>query len=577
MTYKTNSRMRSSEAKADAGLGSRFTHWLVLIVTGFAILATLAPVIYQSFLDAPLYDGGSFTLANYNELLSSERMRQMLANTIAFSAMATVIAVVLGIGVGFLVVRTDMPGRALLAGVFSWPLYTSALVLAFGWVIVYGPAGYVNGAVSQFLGLGGGSAWLYTLPGMALVGGIAEAPLVYYFASRTLRSFNPALEEVARTLGAHPLRIVWTVTIPLLRPAILYSVILVFVAALESLSIPLILGNPSGVEMFASFLYIEGLGRPNPNYGLLAAAAIAMILVAVVLIWLQARILGDRQKYVTVTGKATQPRQFSLGRTRWLVATLLAMFVTFASVIPILGIVLRSLTQILSPYVPILKALTFDNCIRLFSTPSYVSSIQTSLVVALVGALIATALAAAIGVVAHRSSFRFRRPLDFLSLAPRAIPAIVVSIGVFWAMFLFPILEPLRGTLWILVFAFTIRFLPLGIGVIVPALMNIHKDLESASRLAGASWLRSVTSITLRLSTPALIGAYIVLFSHFLREYASAVYLISPGVNVMGTSMLQLWDQGIAGTVAAFAMVQVLLGASVVLIGRKFKGANAHG
>lgn len=570
-------RPRSDTAGAPSGPRQRTLQWAVLLVTGFVVIGPMVPVVWQSFLDAPLYDNGSFTLANYAQLFTSGEVRTMLLNTIGFAVMTTVLAVGLGLGVGFLVIRTDLPGRRFISAVFSWPLYTSALVLAFGWVIVYGPAGYVSSGISNMFGMRQAPGWLYTLPGMALVAGIAEAPLVYMFASRSLHSFNPALEEAARTLGASPWRVIGTVAFPLMRPAMLYSIILVFIAALESLSIPLILGKPSGIEMFASYLYMEGLVRPNPDYGLLAAASIALIAIAALLIWVQSRILGDRQRFVTVTGKATQPRRLSLGALRWPLALGVGGFVLVVSVIPILGIVLRSMTQILSPFVPLGESFTTGNFEQIFNTPGYVASIQTSLIVALVGAAIAAALAAIIGLVAYRSDFPLRRALDFLSVTPRALPAIVVSIGVFWAMFLFPFMDPLRGTLWILVFAFIIRFLPLGMGVVVPAFIGVHRDLDNAARLAGASWLRATSAMTLRLSAPAIAGAYIVLFSHFLREYAAAVYLISPGVNVIGTSMLQLWDQGIVGAVAAFAMIQIVLGTVVVLIGKRLTGVKAHG
>lgn len=575
-TKQRSTRTFRVSQSAPPGSKQRTVQWVVLIVTAFVVLSPLMPILWQSFLDAPLYDQGGATFNNYRDLLISERMRSVILNTLAFAALTTVIAVVLGLGIGFLVVRTDLPGRRWMSAVFTWPLYTSALVLAFGWVIVYGPSGYVTSAVTEFFGLPAAN-WLYTLPGMSLVAGVAEAPLAYIFASRALHSFNPALEESARILGSSPWRVIRTVVFPLLKPALLYSTLLVFVAALETLSIPLILGSPSGIELFASFIYTEGLIRPNPNYGLLAAAALVMVLLAAFLIWVQGRILGDNQRYVTVTGKATQPRRFALGRLRWPLATAVGLFVVFASIVPIAGIVMRSFTQILSPFVPLMDSVTFDNFMRIWETPSYMSAIQVSLTVALVGGAIATLAAVVIALVAHRSDFRWRRTLDFLSLTPRALPAIVVSIGVFWAIFLFPFMEPMRGTLWILVFAFTIRFLPLAIGVVVPAFMGVHKDLESAARVAGAGWLRATTSVTVRLSAPAVAGAYIVLFSHFLREYASAVYLISPGVNVIGTSMLQLWDQGIVGAVAAFAVIQVTLGAVIVVIGNRMAGGKAHG
>src|SRR5690349_1978430 len=143
----------TAAAATPSGPRQRIIQWVVLLVTGFVVLAPMVPVVWQSFLDAPLYDGGSFTLDNYAQLVVSDTVRTMLLNTIGFAVMTTAFAVVLGLGIGFLVVRTDLPGRRLISAVFSWPLYTSALVLAFGWVIVYGPAGYVSGSVAGWFGM----------------------------------------------------------------------------------------------------------------------------------------------------------------------------------------------------------------------------------------------------------------------------------------------------------------------------------------------------------------------------------------------------------------------------------------
>lgn len=578
MLRKVGRPLRRRQGVTETDPKDRGAQWGVFLFTAFLVLAPIAPIAYQSVLDAPLYDDDKqLTLDNFVTLFTSERMHDVILNTVVFAGMTTCIAVATGMTIGFLIIRTDMPGRRWLGSVFTLPLYTSALVLAFGWVIVYGPSGYVTLQLNAWLPFDLPSTWLYTLPGMALVAGVAEAPLVYLFAGRALRSINPALEEAARTLGASPWRIVRSIGLPLLRPAMLYSIILVFIAALESLSIPLILGGPTGIELFASFVYQEGLGRPNPDYGLLAAASLAMIAIAGFLIAMQIRILGDRQRFVTVTGKATSFRPFRLGTLRWPAAVAVAVGLTATCLVPMAGIVLRSVTTLLTPFVPLTEALTNGNFARLLETPSYLGAITTSLTVALIGAGLATILVAGICFVAARSSFPLRKSLDFFSLTPRALPAVVVSIGVFWAMFLIPGLNLLGGTMWILVLAFTIRFLPLGIGILAPALMTLSHDLDHAARVAGAGWLRTCRSILTRLSVPALFGAYVVMFAHFLREYASAVYLISPGVNVMGTSMLQLWDQGIVGVVAAFAVVQVAICLALVSAARRLTGVDIHG
>jgi iron(III) transport system permease protein len=126
-------------------------------------------------------------------------------------------------------------------------------------------------------------------------------------------------------------------------------------------------------------------------------------------------------------------------------------------------------------------------------------------------------------------------------------------------MIVFPFFGLLHNTIAILVLAFTMRYMPTGLGAISPALLQISPELDRAARVAGADWWTTSWAILMRLLKPALFSAFAVLFICFFKDYATAVFLFAPGSEVIGTTLLSFWIQGDAGPVAALAMFQVLL------------------
>jgi iron(III) transport system permease protein len=546
-----------------------------MAVTTVLVLAPILPIVYQSLLDRPLYDAsGQVSLENYRNLFTSREFQQVVGDSFLFASLATVMAVVLGAVFAVLVGRTNVPGRALFSNVLLWPLYLSPLVVAFGWVIMYGPAGYVTGGIRNIVGF---DPWyLYSIPGMALVAAISEIPVAYLFCSSSVSAIDASLEDAARSSGAGPIKTFFSVTLPLMRPPILYSAVLIFATSLEMLSIPLILGQPVGIDFFSSFLYTHGIATPRPDYGLLGAASVLLLAIVTVLVVLQTWLLGNAQRFVTVKGKASRPRTLDLGLWRWLAAGLIGLYVFAGAIIPIGGLLMRAFTKFLTPLVAPWRFLTFDNVQMIFSYPAYTRSITNSVTVALVGGIIATLFIALVSLVAHRSDFRFRRSLDFLALFPRSMPGIIVGIGLFWAMVLIQPLGFLRNTIWILVIAFSIRYLPTGFAAISPMVMRFGAELDNAARTMGADWWTASRKIMFVLIKPALYSSFVLLSIQFVKEYSSAVFLFAPGSEVMGTTMLQFWIQGDTGPVAALAMIQIVITSLLAIVSRKVLGVRVY-
>lgn len=543
--------------------------WLLALVTLILVVAPLAPVLWQSLIDRPLYEaGGLFTLDNYVRLFGDAGFYDVILNSVLLAVATTVIALGLGVAFAVFLERTNLPFRRAMRAVVLWPMYISHLVMAFAWFIMFGPSGYVTLFFQQWFG---GAFWnLYTIPGMAVVAGTGLAPLVYLFCSSSAKLVDSTLEDAGRMMGAGSLRVIWSVSIPLMRPAIIYSGLLTFIGSLEMLSVPLVFGRPVGLEFFTTFLYSRGFGGVSPDYGLLGAAAAVLLVVISILLAIQGLLLRKAGRFVTLKGKAQRRKLADLGAARWPLFALFALYNLIVLFVPLAGIALRSVTTFLTPLLSPADLLTTDNFSLLFSYPAYVRSMTNSLVISALGGAIATAFVALVTLVIHRSDFRWRKQLEYIALYPRAIPGIVAGIGLFWAMLLLPMVNLLHGTIWILVLAFTMRAIPTAFGAISPALLQIGRELDQSARSCGADWWTTSHTIVLPLLKPAIFGAYVLLFLSFLKEYSSAVFLFSPGSEIIGTTMLSFWANGDTGPVAALSVIQLVMTALFVFVARLF-------
>ncbi|WP_104046029.1 ABC transporter permease [Arthrobacter sp. ZGTC412] len=553
---------------------SQLLFWATIIVLALLVLAPVVPTLYQSVMDRPLYEeGGLFTTENFTRLFTEAGFGMVAVNTLIFAVMTTVLTLLIAVPMAIVVVRTNIPGRRFFGAAMQWPFFISSLILGFGWITMYGPAGFASVEVRRVLGF---LPWdLYTIPGMAITEAVALAPIAYVFCSNALRNSDASLEGAAQTVGAGPFRILWSVIIPMLRPPMVYSSVLVFSMSIETLSIPLLYGQPVGITVFATFLYKNGLQSIDPDYGILGAASVIILLVTILLVAVQAKLLKDAKRFVSVRGKATRPRLLDLGWIKWLSVAFITIYVVIGALVPIAGLVMRSFTKVFTPLQNPLLSLTMGNYQRIIEFPVYLASIRNSLIVASVGAVLVSVLAVVAVVVSKRSTFRYRRVIEYLALAPQAMPGLIIGIGLFWAFSFLPFNmgSLLQGTIWAIIIGFGLRALPSAFGSISPAVMQIGEELDNAARVNGADWLKMFLRILVKLLTPAFVAAMVLTFVVMMKEYSPAIFLGSADTNIIGTTMLELWVQGNTGSVAALATIQIAITAAFVgIAGLLMKG-----
>ncbi|WP_416979752.1 ABC transporter permease [Streptomyces sp. T028] len=559
------------------GAGREVTiHWMTFLVTVVLVLAPVVPILYQSVRNQPLYAaGGAFTLSNYVHLFTEAEFGTIILNTLYFALLTTVFALAIAVPMAILLQRTRFPAARLFGQVLRWPIYISPLVLAFGWILVYGPAGFLTTALREGLGW---VPWdLYTLPGMAFVEAVAQIPVAYLFCANALAASDTSLENAARTVGAGPIRILRSIVVPMLRPPMLYAGLLIFGTAVETLSIPLILGEPAEITLFSSFLYEQGIDSVSPDYGLLGAASTLILVSTIGLVVFQSRLLRHAQRFVSVRGKATRSNLLDIGGWKWLGFAFVGVYVVFGALLPMIALVLRAFTSLLTPLVNPLDLLTLDNFRLIFSYAPYTESITNSITVALIGSVAVTLFGTVVVLVARRSNFRPARLLETAAQSPHAVPGLIIGIGFFWAFAWMPGGDAVRGTLFALVIAFGVRALPSAYGAISPATMQLGAELDNAARVAGADWWRTVSRILARLLVPAMLASFLLIWTQMIREYAPAMFLAGAESQVIGTTAIDLWTQGETGSVAALATLQITVTAVVaglaglLLQGRKEK------
>jgi len=560
---------------ARSGAGSRWLArlWLASLaaILCFLVLYPVGMLLIGALTTAnPVVEGyrlADLSIANFAAVTANPNVYSALVNSLAICGGGTALAMMIGLTFAWIVVRTDTPWKAVIAGAGMLPLFVPALVAGVAWSILGSPR---TGLLNTFLA-GLGIAWrvdFYSMSGMILVFGIYYAPYVYMFTAAALRNMDRSLEESAEICGAGAFRTLTTVTLPLILPAILSSMLLSFTVMLGIYGIPAALGTPANLPLLTTYIYALTVWSP-PLYNTAAAVAVILMAVTAVLVYLQQKALS-RGSFTTIAGKAVHPRALRLGPWRFFTLGFAIVYLLIVVALPSLALLVASFRRFL--FIHSLAAL-FDarayslvNFQRLFENPLTLDSITNSLEVGAMTACCGGVLSFAIGYTVTRTKLQGRSLLDAVSTVPAAIPGLVIGVAYLWAWIGLP--GGLYGTLWILALAFVARFIPDTVKAVSSSLMQIHPELEEASWLCGRGVLGTVLGVVLPLARPGVIAGMTLLFTLSIRELGSSLFLFSGSTMVMSVHLLNFFEGGNIGVTAAFSVVQV------ALLGVLLAGAN---
>ena len=542
--------------RAGSWRGTGIKAWLapagVIAVLLLLVVPPVAVLIQTSLTtESKGLAGGTLTLQHYEALLDNPRLLVSTWNSLLFSTLSTVLSILFGGVLGWVVVRTNAPfgPLAYLTAVVS--LGTPYLLHVASWTFLLGRTGPFNEAWRDLTGSTGLLFDVYSIWGMVLIQGMLWSPLVFLLMSAVFRRANAEMEEAARVCGASIAATVWRISFRLAWPAIVGMALFVFIRNLESFDVPVLIGGPAKIYVLTTDIYLAMTEMP-PRMG--HAAAFSFILIGVVSIALvfYSRFARNADRYASVTGKGYRPRPFDLGRWRWVGGAVVIVNFLAVLVLPLLATLWISLMPFARPIrLSALKLLTLENYRIVLAEPRYVELAFNTITVAAGAATAAMALALLAGWLVVRR-WPGSRTIEQLINIPIVFPGIVVGVALLILALRVPF--PLYGTLAVIMLAFLIRFLPYGMRYAHSGVMQIHRELEEAAGVAGAGQPTILRRIVVPLLVPALMSGWLFIFLIGANELSMSVLLAGPRTQVMSVAMLDQWASGQSVEVFALGM-----------------------
>ena len=551
--------------------------WIVVAVLTIAVALPLGFILFQSLLSAPFFDANkTLGIEGFRFIFSDPDFWSAVKNSFIIAGGMLFISIPLGGILAFMMVRTDLPGRRWLEPLLLTPVFVSPMVLAFGYVVAAGPVGFYSVWFKALFGVQNVPWNVYSIFAITVIVGLTHVPHVYLYSSAALRNLGSDVEEAARVTGARPFRVALDVSLPMTMPALLFAGVLVFFLGFEVFGLPLVLGDPEGHLVLATYLYKLTNKLGVPSYHLMAAVAVCIVAITFPLVLLQRRLLKTASRFVTVKGKAGRATVLPLGVWRWVALAIVALWLMLTVIVPISGIVLRAFVTNWGEGVALAEVLTLSNFIELFEQDNLVRAIVNTLGIGVIGGALAIGFYSLVAFAGHRRPDWATKLLDYLVLLPRAVPGLLAGLAFLWIFLFVPGLRELKNSMWSIWIAYTVVWLAYGMRLIQSALLQVGPELEEAGRSVGATRSRVSLDVTLPLVRFGLLAAWLLIFMIFEREYSTAVYLLSPGTEVIGALLVSLWATGAVDQVAALSVINIAMVGAGLGVALRF-GVKLHG
>ncbi len=471
------------------------------------------------------------------ETLTGPQARVAIWNSLWTGGVVAVLAVTSGTVAALLTERSALPGRRWLRAGMLLPLLVPPFVSAFGWARAFGPRGLTDHLLGVSL------PGIYGPLGIVVVLTVAATPLSYLIVAGALASrVEPDLERAARASGATWVEALCTVTLPLLRPALLSAFVVVFVFAINAFGVPAVLGTPAGFATITTRLY-QDLALSADPAAFARATTMAATLVVVALV-----VVGSADALFVGRGAARTalPAGTGLARGRRVVAVMLGGAIVVATLLPLVALVLAALTRA-TGLEPVPANWTLDNFAAALD-PRFLGGLAHSVVLALAAATI-TLLLGALGVAAMR---RRSRVLGTAITLGFAVPGSALAVAVLLAYGGW-----LRDTLAIILVAYVAKFWALGHRQLAGSVERLPGEQVRAARASGAGAVDAFRSIVVPALRPSIVAAWLVVFIFALHELTMSSLLYGPGNATLAVIVLNVQQLGDPTITAAMAVLLV--------------------
>ena len=547
-------------------------HNVILLLMGLVLtVTTVAPIIaivedtfkiHAGTIDAYLTGQSSgYTAVNYIDLFTSSMARSNLwnplLNTVWLAVGTCVVSILFGGLFAFLITRTNLAWRKYLSSIFIFPYIMPQWTLAVVWQNLFNSnavTGTSNGLLAATAGITMPIWWCKGLFPSVVVLGLHYAPFAYILIGGIFRNMDANLEEAATILDTPKWKIMCRVTLPMVKPAILSTILLVFGSAMGSYPVPHYLGLTTLATKYVSM---------NSKYtGEASILAIIMMIFGVAIMLLNQLSLQSRKNYTTVTGKSGQISKINLGRVgRYVIALVLVVVTFFTSIFPIVSFAFETFLPNPGDYSFLYTGDTKNLTTKWWVTSENVTengmygqkgilhnetiwhAFRGTIWVSVCCALLAGTIGTLIGyAVSKNRRSKWANYVNSVAFLPYLMPSIAVGVA-FFILFSNEHVN-LFNTYTILIIVGTIKYIPFASRSSLNSMLQLSGEIEEAAIIQDIPWIKRMTRIIIPIQKSSIISGYLLPFMTCLRELSLFMLLCVQGF-ILSTTLDYFDEMGL--------------------------------
>lgn len=533
----------------------------IFVLVAFLLYPIVKTVMFSFVKSGEELAFANLTLINFRRFVEASTYQNALWHSIEVGVLTTIVSTMLALPAAYAMARVPIRFRNFVLALSIIPIIAPPFIGAYSWIILLGRTGIITHYLDSWFGIQLPS--IYGLFGIVLALSLHYFPYIFLFVQGALAASDPYIEESADIMGASRLRILRTITFPLVLPTIFAGALIVLVKTLGNFGVPAILGG--GYYVLPTLIYYQINGYFNLNGA--SAIALVNVLITLIAILLLARV-NRKRRFVTVTSTARRSKQHT-GLGARIAANVYIWTLLLAALLPQFIIVLSSFAeQWAASLFP--TAYGFDNYVRLQETLS--EPIFNSLVLGGSATLMCVVFGTLAAYTAVRKRFKGKWALDMTIMLPFVLPGIVT--GVAYLTTFNSGLIVLTGTGTIIILAYFIRRIAYIFRSVTASVTQVDEKIEEASTICGATWGRTMRKVTVPLIAPGIMAGGILVFSTLITEISVTIIIYSVEWKTLSIAIFeQLTNEDILGA-ATIGTVAIALTLMLVFTASKLIGRN---
>ena len=524
--------------------------WLLLALgVGFLVLWPVLQLQWRAFAE-----GGSA----FSRLMELPRIGTTLTTTVVLAVLSSLLAVVIGTLLAWC--ASMLPQRVRRVGELAplLPLVVPAVAAVTGWIFLLSPrVGYLNMLLRSLPGLDSleeGPFNIYSVTGIIIITGMLLSSFVYVFVFTGLKNMGQELEAAAAACGASPAMRFFTITLPLLRPSIIFATGVVFLLGLGQFTAPLLLGRTAKIDVLTTEMFYLTERFPI-DFGLGAALGSPILVLGLMVVLMQKLALGEQRRFVVVSARS----KYNLRETRWWAAVVIGLYLLVTTVLPLLALIYVSVSPFWTGSL-IVPELTLRHWSSVLGNKGLVDAIWTSVATSVIGIVILIPLGFFMAFALLQST-RIAKPvrmaIDLFATLPIAVPASLMGFGLLFVYSQPPI--QIYGTTAVLVVTYVTLMLGHSTRLQFTTLVATGQEFLEASKASGAGPMRSLFQVLLPMCRKGIAATAALTFVLLFHEFSASLMVRSARTQVIGSVMYDVWAGGIYSQVAVLALIMVVV------------------